>query len=195
MKGYVLVSNVDMKFPARFLMSAKGFTLVELLVVIGVLGIIAAGLLATIDPLEQFRKGSDSNRKTATIELHNALTRYYAGHSVYPWATVANGGAACNAASVPSGTQVSSTGFVSCLTALQNDGELKPSFSTQTQIIQALYATNDTAATSNNSVAVCFDPESKAESRSQQTEYSQIGAAVTTCESDGGTTVCYWCAK
>jgi len=31
----------------------KGFTLMELLIVIGVLGILAAGLLAAIDPFEQ----------------------------------------------------------------------------------------------------------------------------------------------
>jgi len=33
-----------------------GFTLMELLIVIGVLGILAAGLLAAIDPFEQLKK-------------------------------------------------------------------------------------------------------------------------------------------
>ena len=32
-----------------------GFTLMELLIVIGVLGILAAGLLAAIDPFEQLK--------------------------------------------------------------------------------------------------------------------------------------------
>ena len=35
----------------------KGFTLLELLVVIAILGILAAGLLAAIDPLELINKG------------------------------------------------------------------------------------------------------------------------------------------
>ena len=39
----------------------KGFTLIELLIVIGILGILAAGLQAAIDPIEQLKKGQDSN--------------------------------------------------------------------------------------------------------------------------------------
>ncbi len=58
----------------------KGFTLIELLVVIGILGILAVGLLAAIDPFEQLKKGRDTNLRNVTVEYVNACTRYYATH-------------------------------------------------------------------------------------------------------------------
>jgi len=62
-----------------------GFTLIELLVVLGILGILAAGLLAAIDPFEQLKKGRDTNMRNTVIELLNATTRYYATHGDLPW--------------------------------------------------------------------------------------------------------------
>src|SRR5579871_4949367 len=75
-----------------FSSTAKGFTLVELLIVIGILGILAAGLLATIDPLEQLKKGSDTNEKQTAVEFVDASTRYFADHSAWPWDNPTAGG-------------------------------------------------------------------------------------------------------
>jgi len=66
----------------------KGFTLIELLVVIGILGILAIGILAAIDPFEQLKKGRDTNLRNVTVEYVNACTRYYATHGVLPWGDV-----------------------------------------------------------------------------------------------------------
>jgi len=63
----------------------QGFTLIELLIVIGVLGILAAGLLAAVDPFEQLKKGRDSNTRNQVVELHNGFIRYYATHGDLPW--------------------------------------------------------------------------------------------------------------
>src|SRR4051812_6427183 len=76
--------------------SRAGFTLIELLVVIGILGILASALVATIDPFEQLKKANDSNRKNVAVEFLNATLRYYTTHNALPWDTVANGGANCN---------------------------------------------------------------------------------------------------
>ena len=46
--------------------------------VIGILGILAAGLLVTVDPLEQFRKAQDNNARTGAVEVHTAILRSYA---------------------------------------------------------------------------------------------------------------------
>jgi prepilin-type N-terminal cleavage/methylation domain-containing protein len=53
-----------------------GFTLIELLVVIGILGILAAALIATIDPFEQLKKANDSSVKNVAVEFVNSNIRY-----------------------------------------------------------------------------------------------------------------------
>ncbi len=55
----------------------QGFTLVELLVVIAVLGILATVLLVAVDPLEQFARGRDASRKQVVAQLGHALYAYY----------------------------------------------------------------------------------------------------------------------
>ncbi len=189
----------------KFFKSQKGFTLIELLVVIGVLGILAAGLLATIDPLEQFRKGTDSNSRSTALELVNAITRYYASRSTFPWDSTANGGSGCNGGSAPAPTQVSGlssgSSFSDCLTALVNEGELKAAFPTQYSILSKLWIVDTTpAGSSSKSMTVCYDPESKSESSKIETKYAgAVGQGPTvplssTC-SPSTNSNCYWCAQ
>ncbi|MEX2013268.1 MAG: type II secretion system protein [Candidatus Levyibacteriota bacterium] len=176
--------------------NSSGFTLIELLVVIGILGILAAGLLATIDPLEQFRKGADSNRKTTGLELLNALTRYYAVHETYPWDDTAAGGSECMGAGVvPNTTSVSqqsaASAFGPCLDQLVLEGEIKSTLPTQYGILSNLVITDTTVGTAKSAV-VCFDPESKSESLRPETKYTSAGDA--SCDPTASTT-CYWCAQ
>lgn len=192
----------------KFFKEQKGFTLIELLVVIGVLGILATGLLATIDPLEQFRKGTDSNSKTTALELENALIRYYAVHSTFPWDSVANGGAACNGGAAPAPTRVSLVGGISafndCLTTLVSEGELKSTFPTQYTVLNKLWAVDTTLANSTaKSAAICYNPESKSESTRSETRYAYVAGGVSgpavplasTCAPSSTETNCYWCAQ
>jgi len=59
----------------------SGFTLIELIVVIAVLGILATIVVSVINPAEQFARGRDAGRKTATAQLFHAMQAYYASHA------------------------------------------------------------------------------------------------------------------
>jgi prepilin-type N-terminal cleavage/methylation domain-containing protein len=67
---------------------AQGFTLVELLIVIALLGVIATIVIAAINPIEQANKARDAGYKNDASELVSAVQRYYAGQSNYPWTAV-----------------------------------------------------------------------------------------------------------
>lgn len=54
-------------------MLKKGFTLIELLVVIGLLAVIAAGVIALIDPLEKTRQANDANAINAIAQYATAM--------------------------------------------------------------------------------------------------------------------------
>lgn len=71
-----------MKFSLHI--NQKGFTLVELLVVIAVLGVLAAGVLVAINPLEQLARGRDVSKKTAITELGRALNTYMTTQNALP---------------------------------------------------------------------------------------------------------------
>jgi prepilin-type N-terminal cleavage/methylation domain-containing protein len=63
----------------------KGFTLVELLVVIAVLGVLATVLLIAINPGEQLARGRDTGRKQTLAQIAHAIQAYYTAHNgTYP---------------------------------------------------------------------------------------------------------------
>jgi general secretion pathway protein G len=68
----------------RHFSAVKGFTLIELLVVIGILGILAAALLATINPVAQLQKSNDARRKSDLESMQRALELYYNDNGKYP---------------------------------------------------------------------------------------------------------------
>lgn len=64
--------------------SSRGFTLLELLIVISLVGILAVVLIIVLNPLTQFKKARDSQRRTAIKELQNSLEQYYNDNGSYP---------------------------------------------------------------------------------------------------------------
>jgi prepilin-type N-terminal cleavage/methylation domain-containing protein len=67
------------------LMLKKGFTLVELLIVIALLGAIAVIVIAAINPIEQANKARDAKYSADSSQLVSAMERYYASNSKFPW--------------------------------------------------------------------------------------------------------------
>lgn len=66
----------------------SGFTLVELLIVIGLLGAIALIVIAAINPIEQANRARDTRFKADGGQLISATDRYFAARSEFPWMTV-----------------------------------------------------------------------------------------------------------
>jgi prepilin-type N-terminal cleavage/methylation domain-containing protein len=65
----------------------KGFTLVELLIVIALLGVLAAAVLAAINPLEQANRARDTRMRSDASQLLAAVDRYYVASDHFPWFT------------------------------------------------------------------------------------------------------------
>ena len=59
--------------------------MIELLVVIAIIGVLAAAVLAAINPVEQINKGRDTRLRSDSAELTNAIERYFAVHEFWPW--------------------------------------------------------------------------------------------------------------
>jgi prepilin-type N-terminal cleavage/methylation domain-containing protein len=193
-------------FTAQFLKKhrrSSGFTLIELLVVIGILGILATELVATIDPFEQLKKAQDANVKNTAVEYVDANIRYYTTHNMLPWGNTDTYGAACGTAvGGGSGTDITPTSTLTmsnltdnCLAELINDGELKTAFTSAGGVLGAIILRGTT-----NAVTACFAPQSRAQRSDNNTKYKlDAGNNFTIAPGaqcpNATATDCYWCAQ
>ncbi|MEK7532925.1 MAG: prepilin-type N-terminal cleavage/methylation domain-containing protein [Patescibacteria group bacterium] len=145
----------------NYFVQNKGFTLIELLIVIALLGALAVGLLATIDPFEQLKKGRDTSLRNTVSEFYNANLRYYATKGEFFWGTSGSAG-------------LLYPGFTSTIAELITVGELKNRF-------QELAGSGNLAkiyvnSTSSEHISACYKPESKAFQEDLNTIYDSSGA-------------------
>jgi len=149
-----------------------GFTLVELLIVIALIAILAAALVATLNPVEQINKARDARYKNDAAELLAAIERNYASTLAYPW--MATGTTYCDDSlctvedpyGVTADGQSAGVCGATCTTdgTLVDLGELKSSFRTKEQFdtvgltpIDQLYVYKEEGA--GGSSWVCFIPK------------------------------------
>ena len=155
-------------------MKKRGFTLIELLIVIALLGALAVGLLAALDPFEQLKKGTDTGLRNTVSELHGSIIRYYAIKNGMPW--VDNKQGDLNAMST-------------YIQSVIDTGELKSDFfSLLPQGGLSQIFINGTT----ESVTVCFQPKSRSFRSDNNTNFSQYGGHQSGCP-DPTANSCYWC--
>ena len=65
--------------------SAAGFTMIELLIVISILGILAVAVLSAINPVEQINRGRDTGSRSDAEQLLSAIDRFNAFQGYFPW--------------------------------------------------------------------------------------------------------------
>lgn len=155
----------------------KAFTLIELLIVIALLGALAVGLLAALDPFEQLKKGTDTGVRNTVSEVQGAVIRYYAIKNEMPWATGSISGSAKN--------------NYSYLSMVVDTGELKSDFST---LAGDATLSNIKMIGDDQSITVCFQPKSKSFRSDPNTKFGAGGDILSGCPS-GTSSSCYWCVK
>lgn len=78
----------------------RGFTVVELLVTIGIISILTAAIVAVIRPLDYIKRSRDTRRISDLKVIQTALEQYYGSENVYPATIPTDGSALVN----PGGT-------------------------------------------------------------------------------------------
>lgn len=160
----------------KLLKFKKGFTMIELLVVISVIGILAVALLASLNPLEQIKKGRDTRTRSDASQLDSAIERYNASLGYFPWQASEGEDLAVGSADIPfvqingaasvTGCTLADCTISGVLDQLTTTNEVKSSFvdriTADTNADMYIYYNDeDTGA----SVITCYTPESNTFSR------------------------------
>jgi prepilin-type N-terminal cleavage/methylation domain-containing protein len=147
----------------------RGFTMIELLIVIAVLGVLAVAVLATINPIEQINRGRDTGSRGDTEQLLSAIDRYNANKGLWPWQDDATDEPAlawmtvtANAPASPNGCSM--LGFLSTTAdpACPGTDEIKASFVTRLVDVKSNALFIEYGGSTGESVYICFNPQSVA---------------------------------
>lgn len=169
----------------------KGFTLIELIIVMAVFGVLAAGLLASLEPGEQVKRAQDNALQFKATEVARSIVRFQVN---------TGGRSPVCGVSCPVGFR---GGTLDVLTqegnstrvveALSNSGELRQSFITA----ELSYIYLSTIDGTRN--AVCYLPGSRSHQRSSNTVFKMISGRLEldsspyVCKANGGPTDCWNC--
>ena len=102
-----------MRFLFWFYRSQSGFTLPELLTVMGVTAVLIGAFISIANPMGQYNKAHDADRKVDIAAIQSALEQYRADNSSYP-ATAAMATCGVPLTGVINGTSVTYLSKIPC---------------------------------------------------------------------------------
>ena len=97
------MSNKKQSFkacPAK-LKRSGGFTLLEILLVVGIIALLAGIVIVAINPAKQLATVRNTERKSDIKQINNALTQYYIDNFRYPTSTPTTLTEICDTAALP----------------------------------------------------------------------------------------------
>lgn len=140
-----------------------GFTMIELLIVISILGILAVAVLSAINPIEQINRGRDTGSQSDAEQLIGAVERYYAYNGTYPWQGTAAGASLTDADigwEVFNATTANDNAII-VVDELLDKEEVKDTFTDRLNNAQnPIYIFN--TGVDGDATYICFNPQSRA---------------------------------
>ena len=103
MKKYSLSLSLSRNRPlnSKFKNKKSGFTLLEILLVVGIIAILAGIVIVAINPSKQLATVRNTERKSDIKQISNALQQYYIDNAHYPTSTPATLTDICDTGSSP----------------------------------------------------------------------------------------------
>lgn len=163
---------------------SKGFSLVELLIVIAIIAILTVGMLTALNPIETTRKAQDTTMSSTATQVFDAFDRYYTSRLTMPWCPSSG---ICIDPANP-------TDFASS-DALQNliaNADLRSTFSVPGNEV-FYYGNND-----NATAVICYMPLSDSIQHDKNTKFKDMKGTVDAsnyCKANNGSNNCYWCLQ
>jgi prepilin-type N-terminal cleavage/methylation domain-containing protein len=133
-------------------LKSAGFTMIELLIAMGILSVLAVAVLAAIDPVEQLNKSRDTGARSDSKQLVDAVERYYAVREMFPWNT--------DYAQAPNNFTATNI-ETQVVDPLVSAGELKSTFPTKISRYYVAPYNMTFDKPQDGLPSVCFEPTSK----------------------------------
>jgi prepilin-type N-terminal cleavage/methylation domain-containing protein len=159
-----------------------GFTLIELIIVMAILGVLAVGLIAAVDPIEQSARSNDAAKINTAKQIYDAIGRYYASKNALPWTT--------NQTAVA----LSTTTVGAIVNTVATAGDMKSNYLTSvpSTTLANVYLSGDaTAASPTYTICALVTSKSQKSKSTLYTDSAGATAAGATCTA----AACYSCYK
>ncbi|MBI5079525.1 type II secretion system protein [Candidatus Wolfebacteria bacterium] len=174
-------------------MAKKGFTLLELLIVIGILAILTAAVVVVLNPAQLLAQARDSQRLSDLSSVSSAINLYLTtatsttiGTGPYSTANATCGFSSTTTCTVSTSTAVNSTGWVRVDLTQSSGGSPLPALPidpTNSATYQYAYIGNDNVKT--------FELNARLESEKYRGRMSNDGGNQNTCATYNETTCWY----